>query len=165
MTWIEKITPWCSCAQYSINMHLRQLPWARTHTTRSRDLITREGHTHRHESPSHKLHNHPYTSKYRYTYIMHNATTQSRKVNQTLSTFQGYGPARYRKCKTNIAIPRECGPSKEQEKGKGGTWRGTLIHALDKRLREREREREREEEEEEEEEEGNHLGGASPLIY
>ena len=32
--------------------------------------------------------------------------------------------------------------------------------------REREREREREEEEEEEEEEeGNHLGGASPLIY
>ena len=27
---------------------------------------------------------------------------------------------------------------------KGGTWRGTLIHALEKRLRERERERERE---------------------
>ena len=26
---------------------------------------------------------------------------------------------------------------------KGGTWRGTLIHALEKRLRERERERKR----------------------
>ena len=53
--------------------------------------------------------------------------------------FQGYGLARYKKCKTNIAILKECGPSKKQE-NKRGTWRGTLIHALEKRLRERERE-------------------------
>ena len=49
-------------------------------------------------------------------YIMHNATTQSEKVNQTLSMLQGYGLVRYRKCKIDIAIPRERGPSKEQEK-------------------------------------------------
>ena len=47
---------------------------------------------------------------------MHNAIVQSRKVKLTLPTFQGYGPARYKKCKTNIAIPREHGGSKEQEK-------------------------------------------------
>ena len=46
---------------------------------------------------------------------MHNATTQSGKVDQTLPTFQGYGPARYKKCKTDIVIPKECGPSKDQE--------------------------------------------------
>ena len=47
---------------------------------------------------------------------MHNAMTQSRKVNQTLPTFQGYSPTRYKKCKTVIAIPKEHGLSKEQEK-------------------------------------------------
>ena len=47
---------------------------------------------------------------------MHNVITQSRKVSQTLPTFQVYGPIRYRKCKTDIAIPRERGPSEEQEK-------------------------------------------------
>ena len=50
--------------------------------------------------------------------------------------------------KTNIAIPRERGLSKEQEKIKGTRGGGTLIHALEKRLRERERE--------------NHSGGAGP---
>ena len=86
--------------------------------------MTREGHSCRHKSPSYRVHNHPYTSKYRYTYIMHNATTQSKKVNQTLPTFQGYGPVRYWKCKTNITIPSEHGPSKEQEKIKGYKERG-----------------------------------------
>ena len=38
------------------------------------------------------------------------------KVIQTLPTFQEFGLARYRKCKTNIAIPKERGPSKKQEK-------------------------------------------------
>ena len=33
--------------------------------------------------------------------------------------FQRYGPVRYKKCKIDIAIPRECGPSKEQENKKG----------------------------------------------
>ena len=47
---------------------------------------------------------------------MHNVITQSKKVSQTLPTFQVYGPIKYRKCKTDIAIPRECGPSEEQEK-------------------------------------------------
>ena len=40
---------------------------------------------------------------------------------------------------TQSSPPRERGQSKEQE-NKRGTWRGTLIHALEKRLRERERE-------------------------
>ena len=34
-------------------------------------------------------------------------------------TFQRYVTTRYMKCKTDIAIPRECGPSKEQEKQRG----------------------------------------------
>jgi len=38
--------------------------------------MIREGHSHSHESPSYKVHNHPYTNRYRYTYIMHNETTQ-----------------------------------------------------------------------------------------
>ena len=46
---------------------------------------------------------------------MHNAITQSKKVNQALPMFQGYDPARYRKCKTDIAIPKEHGLSMEQE--------------------------------------------------
>ena len=50
---------------------------------------------------------------------MHNATIQNGKVNQTLPTFQGYGPARYRKCKIDITILRECGPSMEQENKRG----------------------------------------------
>ena len=69
---------------------------------------------------SYKVHNHPHMHRhiyiYIYTNIMHNAITQSRKVNQTLPTFQGYDTARYRKCKTNITIPRECNPSMEQER-------------------------------------------------
>ena len=40
------------------------------------------------------------------------------------------------KCKTDIAIPRECGPGKAG-KVKGTRRGGTLIHALEKRLRER----------------------------
>ena len=73
--WIGTITPRWSCTQYNMNMHLRQSPWANTHTTRSWAFMTREGHSHSHESPSYKVHNHSYTSKYRYTCIMHNATT------------------------------------------------------------------------------------------
>ena len=86
--------------------------------------MTRKGHSRSHESPSYKVHNLLYTSRYRYTYIMHNATTQSKKVKQTLPTFQGYGLARYRKCKTDIAMPRERGPGKEQEKIKWYKERG-----------------------------------------
>ena len=121
-----------------MNMHLRQSPWVHTHTTRSRALTTREC-SHSHESPSYKVHNHPYTSRYRYTYIMHNAITQSKKVSQTLPTFQGYGPARYKKRKTEIAMPMELAQARCR-KVKGGTWMGTLIYALEKRLKERERE-------------------------
>ena len=81
--------------------------------------MTREGHSCSHESPVYKVHNHPYISRYRYIYIMHNATIESRKVNQTLPTFQGYGPTRYWKCKIDIAIPKERSPIREQEKVKG----------------------------------------------
>ena len=42
-----------------------------------------------------------------------------------------------RNVNTDIAISRERSPSKEQENKRG--YRGTLIHALEKRLRERER--------------------------
>ena len=59
---------------------------------------------------------------------MHNAITQSRKINQTLPTFQGYGPARYGKSKIEIFIPRECGPSKEQENKR--VHRGELKYML-----------------------------------
>ena len=103
--------------------------------------MTKEDHSCSHESLSYRVHNHPYTSKYRYKYIIHNATTQSKKVNQTLPTFQWYGPVRYRKCKTDIAIPREHDPSKEQENQKGTRRGGTLIHALEKSLRERREEK------------------------
>ena len=48
----------------------------------------------------------------------------------------------------------ERGPSKEQEKYMGKKRGGTLIHALEKRLREREREREK-----------MALEGLCPLIY
>ena len=82
--------------------------------------MAREGHSCGHESSSYKVHDHPHMRRniyiYIYIHIMHNAITQSRKVKQTLSTFQRYGPVRYRKCKTDIAIPRERGSSKEQEK-------------------------------------------------
>ena len=64
--------------------------------------MTREGHSLSHESPSYKVHDHPHTSIYRYTYTMYNAITQSRKVKQALPTFQGYGPTGYRKCKIDI---------------------------------------------------------------
>ena len=64
---------------------------------------------------------HTHASKYIYIYIYtHTSCTmlshRARKVIQTLPTFQGYGPTRYKKCKIDISIPRECGPSKEQEK-------------------------------------------------
>ena len=111
-----------------MNIHLHQFPWAHTHTTRSREKMAREGCSHSHEGPSYKVHNHPYTGIYRYTYIMHKAITQSRKIKQTLLMSQGYGLVSYKKCKTDIAIPREHGLSKVQEKIKS-TWRGeTLIH-------------------------------------
>ena len=77
LTWIKTITPWWSCTQYSMNMHLRQSPWVHTHTTRSRALMTREDHSHSHESSSYKVHDHPHTHRriyiYTHTYIMHNA--------------------------------------------------------------------------------------------
>ena len=79
VTRIGKITLWCLCTQYSMNMHLRQLPWAHTHTTRSTTLMTRDSHSCSHESPSYKAHNHSYTGRhiyiYIYTYIMHNVIT------------------------------------------------------------------------------------------
>ena len=70
---------------------------------------------------------------------MHNVITQSGKVNQTLPTFQGYGPTKYKKCKIDIAIPMELAQARCR-KVKGDSWMGTLIYALEKRLKERERE-------------------------
>ena len=117
VTWIETITPQWSCIQYkALSMHLQQWPWVYTHNTRLGALMTRQGRSHNHESQSYKVHDHPHTSIYRYTYILHNIITQNRKVKQTLPTFQGYGPTWYKKCKIDIAIPRECIPSKVQER-------------------------------------------------
>ena len=82
VTWIGTVTPWWLCTQYNINMHLQQLPCAHTDTIRSRALMARECRSHSHEGPSYKVHNHPYTSIYRYTYIMHNAITQNGKVKR-----------------------------------------------------------------------------------
>ena len=138
VTWIKTITLQWLCTQYSTNMHLQQLPWAHTHTTWSRALVISEGHLRNHKSPSYKVHNHPHMNMhiyiYTHTYIMHNAIMQGRKVKQTLPTFQGYGPIRSRKSKK-------------------GTWRGgTLIQALEKRLREKEKEK-------------TTFEGLGPLIY
>ena len=69
-----------------------------------------------------------------------------------MPTFQGYGSARYRKCKIDIVMTRERGPRKEQEKVKGTKRGETLIHALEKRLKEREKEK-------------TTLEGLRPLIY
>ena len=114
VTWIKTITLRWSCTQYTMSMHLQQFPWTHTQTTRLRALMTGESPSNSHESPSYKVHDHPHTGIYIYihTYIMHNTITQSRKVNQTLPTFQGYSPARYRKSKIDIAIRSEWGPSK-----------------------------------------------------
>ena len=86
--------------------------------------MTREGHSRNHKSPSYKLHNHPNTCRYRYTYIMHNAITQQGigNVKQTLPYLRNVAQVRNRKIKW-------------------GTWRRTLIHALKKRLRGREKEK------------------------
>ena len=40
----------------------------------------------------------------------------SRKINQTSPMFQGYGPTRYMKCKSDIVIPNDRGPSKVHER-------------------------------------------------
>ena len=57
---------------------------------------------------------HMHASIYIYIYIHHAQCYHTKQESkQTLPTFQGYGLARYRKCKTDIAIPRECGTSKK----------------------------------------------------
>ena len=64
VTWIKTITPWWSCTQYSMNVHLQQLPWAHTYTIRSRALMISEGHSRNHKSPLEKGHNHPHTRRH-----------------------------------------------------------------------------------------------------
>ena len=126
------------CTQYSMNMHLRQSPWAHTHTTRLRALITREGHSRSHESPSYKVHNHIYTSRYRYTYIMHNATTQRGKQIKHCQCSKGMAQQGIWNIEQTLPYPRNAAQAKSR-KSKRGTWRGTLIHALKKRLKEGDR--------------------------
>ena len=82
VTWIGMVIRRWFCTQYNINMDLQQFLWAHTNTIRSRTLMAREGRSPSHEGPSYKVHNHPYTSIYRYTYIMHNDIIQSGKVNR-----------------------------------------------------------------------------------
>ena len=52
VAWIKTITLRSLCTQYNMNMHLQQSPWAHTHTTSSRALMTEEGYSRSHESPS-----------------------------------------------------------------------------------------------------------------
>ena len=79
--------------------------------------MARKDRSYSHKSPSYNVQDtHRHAGINIYTYIMHNAITLSRKVKHTLPTFQGYDLARYKKCKIDIAIPRECGPSKKQER-------------------------------------------------
>ena len=54
-------------------------------------------------------HTHTYTSCTMQAY-------RAGKINHTLPTFQGYGLARYKKDKSDIAIPKELDPIKVQEK-------------------------------------------------
>ena len=125
VTWIKTITQQWSCTQYSINVHLWQSPWMNNHTTRSRALVTKEDRSHSHKSPSYKVHNHPHINKQTYLYIyiyiyvcmyvyMHHA--QCYHIEQENKPNIAYVPrvsTKYRKCKTDIAIPRECGTSKK----------------------------------------------------
>ena len=80
--------------------------------------MAREGHSHSHESPLYKVHDHTGIYIHTHTHIHTSCImlSYSRKIKKTLPTFQVYGPTRYRKCKTDIVIPRERGRSKEQEK-------------------------------------------------
>ena len=82
MTWVKTITPRWTCIQYSMNMHLRQLPWAHTHTTRSRALMTRKGHSRSNKSPSYKVQNHPHTQAYIYTHAYASYTMLSHRVGK-----------------------------------------------------------------------------------
>ena len=59
------------------------------------------------------IHIYTYTHTHIHTYNMYNANMQSRKVEQTSQTSQGYGLERYKKRKSNIVILREHDPSKE----------------------------------------------------
>ena len=78
---------------------------------------------------------------------MNNATTQREKVNLTLPTFQGMAQQGTGNVKQTFPYPGNAAQARSR-KIKRGTWRRTLIHALEKRLRERERE--------------NYFGGARP---
>ena len=85
--------------------------------------MVKEGCLYNHEVSSYKVHDHPHTSIYRYIYIIHNAITQSGKVKQTLSTFQGYGSTRYRKCKIDICHTQGIRPKQSAGMIKD-TWGG-----------------------------------------
>ena len=62
-----------------------------------------------------------------------------RESNQTLPTFQWNSPARLGNVKQTLPYLGNAAQARSR-KSNGGTWRGTLIHALEKMLRERERE-------------------------
>jgi len=74
---------------------------------------------------------HTHVRRYIYTCIMHNAITQSEKINQTLPTFQANGPEWYRKSKQTLPYLGNTTQARTR-KIKGVTWIGTLIHALEK---------------------------------
>ena len=65
--WIKIITLQWSCTQYSMSMHLQQLPKAHAHITRSRALMTREGCSHIHHTKCTITH----IQAYIYTHIHH----------------------------------------------------------------------------------------------
>ena len=90
--------------------------------------MVRKGRSYNHEGPSYKVHDHPHTSIYKYIYVMHNAITQSEKVKQTLQTFQGYDPTRYRKCKIDVCHTAHTqGMRPKQSAGMiKDTWGGNL---------------------------------------
>ena len=52
-----------------------------------------------------------------YIYIHHAQCYHTKRESKVeIANIPRAGPTRYKKCKIDIAIPRECGPSKEQER-------------------------------------------------
>ena len=126
------VTSWHGSRQSYHNDHAHSMAWICPYDSCLECIAAPQGQEHPQlwdgHSPNHRVHHtkctiihkqahtHTHTHTHTYTYIMHNAITQSKKAKQTLPTFQGYGPTRYRKSKSKIFIPKECGPSKVQER-------------------------------------------------
>ena len=128
------------------------MPWACTHAIRSKALLTRESCSHSHESPSYKVHDHPHTHRHVYIHtscIM--LSHRARKINRNCQRSKGMAKQGTGNVKQTFPYPGNATQARSRN-NKGTRRGGTLIHALEKRLREREKEKTTQE-------------GLGPIIY